>query len=214
MMGSVNAIFVRVYFGGSLRHCGLNWIIIISMAWVGLLKARLRSNEGVRRQLLMMTVGVCGIMLVSVVETAKRWTQEMQFPFTDAAATGRYLTQHNLVTEPIACRLPALCSAILGYIPTPIKLWYPGIDQWGTHMLWDSTYAQSYSLSSEQGFQRAKKSLHDEQGISSFLFVCTGPIENHTELGLTKLWESPQEAWGVTDERFVIYRWRADARNS
>lgn len=214
MIASVNAIFICVYFFQSLRHCGLNWIILISVAWVGLLKTRLRGGDTARTRLLMVTAGLCVITLVNITETSKRWIQEIQLPFTDAAATGRYLTEHNLVSEPIACRLPAMCSAILGHVSSPIKMWYPGIDQWGTHMFWDKRYASSYSWSSEQAFLRAKQAIHNEQGLNSFLFICTAPIENHSQLALTQLWESPRAAWAVTDERFVIYRWRADARNS
>jgi hypothetical protein len=50
MMAGVNAVFVCVYFSHSLRYAGINWIILIALAWVGLLIARLRRGDSGRTQ--------------------------------------------------------------------------------------------------------------------------------------------------------------------
>jgi hypothetical protein len=208
MMASVNAIFVFTYFNQALRHCGLNWVLLVSVAWVSLVKARLRGADSARTQSFLITAMLCGVTLINILGTVERWKSEVKSPFTEAGATARYLTENNLLQEPIACRPAPLCSAILGYLPSSLKLWYPGIDQWGTHMFWDNTYARSFSLSPAKAFLHAKDSLHNVQGHASFLFLSNEAISNSGALGLTKIWESPHNAWLIQDERFMIYRWQ------
>jgi hypothetical protein len=209
MMGSLNAIFVCAYFYHALRHCGLNWIILIAVAWVGLLKNQLRGGAAARLRTLMVTAALGLVTALNMFHTADRWEKEIQLPFTDAKTTAQYLMDNALLREPIACRHAPMCSSMLGYIPTRVRFWYPGIDQWGSHMFWDGAYAFSTSLSAEQAFIRARNSLHNEQGLSSFLFLSTEPLSNPSALGLTKLWETPPRAWAIQDERFAVYRWHA-----
>lgn len=209
MMAGVNAIFVFTYFHQSLRHCGLNWVLLASIAWVGLLKARLRRADSARTQSFLIAVMLCAVTLVNIFSTAERWKKEIQSPFTDAGATARYLTENNLLQEPIACRSAPCCSAILGYISVPTRFWYPGIDQWGTHMYWDRNYTRGFSLSATKAFLRTKDSLHKVQGHAAFLFLSNEEIPDFVALGLTKIWESPRQAWAIGDERFVVYRWQS-----
>jgi hypothetical protein len=209
MMAGVNAVFVFTYFNHSLRHCGINWIILIGVAWVGLLKARQGQIPAARERRFIISLALVAVTLLNISDVTKRWKKEIQYPFTDAGATARYLIDNDLIREPIVCRLAPLCSSILGYIPTPTRFWYPGINQWGTHMFWDRSYALSFSLSVEQGFSRGKDFLRGIEGLSTFLFLSNESISNPGALGLTKIWESPRKAWGIHDERFVVYRWQS-----
>ncbi|MEY4701368.1 MAG: hypothetical protein RL326_1555 [Pseudomonadota bacterium] len=210
MLIGVNSIFVFSYFLGAWRHCGLNWILLIGIAWVGLSKSRLDGWSFARKQTFVITTALIVVTLINIRGSTTRWREEIRRPFTDAGATARYLTESGLIQEPIACRVPPLCSSILGYIPTPVRFWYPGIDQWGTHMFWDRAYAISTSLPADKALVRARNFLHNVQGHGSFLFLSHEPMPNPGALGLTKIWESPQTAWLIRDERFSIYRWQAN----
>ena len=210
MFYGVNYIFVFKYFHSSLRYCGFNWIIFVTAAWLLCLRARKLPSERIQKRISLLTGLLLVITLINLPSVIKYWRRELSLPFTDAGATARYLIESNQLGEPIACTNPPLCTSILGYVSMPVRFWYPGIDQWGTHMFWDSTFAKSVRLDPLQAFLRARHFFYDVEGKDTFLFLSSAPISSPQTLGLTQLWESPTEGWHVTDERFIAYRWRAD----
>lgn len=204
----VNAIFVFKYFHESLRFCGFNWIILVVAAWAGLLSALQRGVHLHPLRQRAITVSLALLTCLNLNGTALSLMKEIVFPYSDAGSTARYLSDSGLLKEPIACSVPPLCSSILGYLPNSTRLWYPGIDQWGTHMFWDLRYARSLSLSPHDAFLRAKNFFQDVEGKDTFIFLSSRPIPSPETLGLETLWESPKEAWIIKDERFTVYRWR------
>jgi hypothetical protein len=208
MVSGVNSIYVFKYFHAAWRYSGLNWIIIIVAAWVGLLALQRRGSDGVRKWVHLITACLLVITLFNISDSAKSWRKEIDRPFSDAGFVAKYLIDSHQLDEAVACTSPPNCSAILGYLPVHKQFWYPGIDQWGTHMFWDRTYMRSCTLSPERALQKAKSFFHDAQGKTTFLFISNRRIPDPQSLYLIKVWESPRASWRVKDEAFTVYRWQ------
>ena len=214
MVAGVNSIFVFKYFGRALRYSGVNWIILIVAVWLSLLRLRGAESPSAQLRARLLSVLVLVITVTNMSDVVGRWFQEHKYPFTDGGAVAQYLIDSNQLQEPIACATPPRCSVILGYLPGHIKFWYPGINDWGSHMFWDRTYAESNRLPAKEAFLSAKKSLHDERRLEKFLFISSQPIPNPDALQLVKVWESQGRAWRIMDENFTVYRWQSDDPNS
>lgn len=212
MIAGVNSLFVFKYFFPVSRYAGLNWLILVVASWVSLLGAqRNGAATGIRGRIKLFSGLLLLVTLLNLPESVARWRREVALPYTDARNAAQYLINMNLLGQPIACSRPPQCSAILGYLPGRTNFWYPGIDQWGTHMLWDHAYVNSLKLAPEEALLRAKKFLHDSEGHKEFLFISNRTISEPQSLGLTRLWETPRSAWFVKDESFTAYRWQEAA---
>lgn len=212
MILGLNAIFVCKYFFLLARYAGLNWLILIVAAWLSL--GRSEYNElplATKLRLRSLSWLLVAITFANLPSSTSRWHKEITRPFTDAEKTAQYLLENDLLQERIACSKPPQCSAVLGYLPAGTKFWYPGIGNWGTHMMWDDLYAKSLKLTPEEALLRAREFLHDSAGHQSFLFLTNRPIAEPESLGLSPVAPQPHGAWFSTDEGFTIYRWNADA---
>ncbi|NBW99385.1 hypothetical protein EBR03_07415 [bacterium] len=203
MLFCVNAIFVFKYFIPMHRFGGFNWLVILVSSWIGLLLAQ-RTNSF--PELSKKVAAFYGLLFVlNFPGTFVAWKNEIQKPFTDAGSTTRFLEENDYLKLPIACFTGDLCSALLVYTPEKIKFWYPGIDDWGTHMFWDKRYKDSLKLSPVEAYQRSQDFFDRSFGETPFLFISHFKLERPEDLGLKLIWESPHQAWMRIDETFYVY---------
>lgn len=205
MFWSVNGIFIFKYFHPAHRYAGFNWILLLVSCWVGLLYGEEEAPNETKKRALQISLFWGVLTLINAPDIVSHWKMEVRHLYTDAGKTAQFLKDSGLVDKPTSCFSDARCSAILGYINQKKRFWYPGQQNWGTHMFWDANYAKSIGISSEEAVTRAHLFFAGERQIKDFVHISVEPIENPERFGLKLVFSDKAEGWSRDDERFYVY---------
>lgn len=149
--------FVFVYYAGH-RHAGLLFLVLTVAVWITRNRSRATGPShppGPRRQrVTSWAKRVClGSLVSSCAVTAIVYWQEVTSPYSGARAAAEFLRREGLTHRTVAGYPDALASAVLPFLPEA-RMWYAGIEDYGTHMNWDARYIANTTVPFELALMR------------------------------------------------------------
>jgi hypothetical protein len=99
----------------------------------------------------------------------------------------------------VAAHPPQVGSAVLPHLEIR-RFFYPGLDDWGSHMLWDQAFVAGSHLPSSLALERAARRFPTERVV----FLVNEPVANAESLRFRLLYRSVPGAF-VPDETYYVY---------
>lgn len=208
-VAGLSYIFACKYFSGA-RHSGLILIAILgAFSLARTSPCVLRDPSPRLRTIMSGTVWLTWALfafclLLSLDATVLAVKKELRLPYSSAKEMGRYLERAAIGSKPIAAHPPPHTSSVLPYLARP-TFYYPGINSWGSFMLWNDQYSNSRWLSNRDAFSRAKEFFSSQQSPSeSFFFLTSNPFAEAEMFGYRLLFKTPGRPI-QGDETFYVY---------
>ena len=195
-------LFSAKYFGGALRHAGVLFVLAISALWQGMNRG---GNSIVWKRMSIFFTLV--IFSVNFRYTVNCWTDEIFKPFTDAEDTAEFITSNGYADSPISCHPAPNCSSVLVRLGTQKNAWYPGLNSWGSFMLWDKNLDIHYLMSVERALTETRKKFFDRSSLKvpMVLFLAPKTVSIPEKDGIELVHVASQSAWRIKDEGFNVY---------
>ena len=210
--GVLEAIFCFKYYSGAPRHSGLLFIWLITVLWINGLPVKPDHSYFSllsRRSLAPLVMWLISAWNLPVV--ASVWELEATGNFSDAHEAAAVLNSAPASGRQVVCWIPRNCMAILPYLSSDQKFWYPLINREGTFDFWDkksnavTEMAINHSIGIDEVLRLLPSHFKNWGKSDGPLFVSTWPIIDPEKFGLKLISPAKKSAWRILDESFWIY---------
>jgi len=209
-VGIISAIFIFKYYSGTPRHSGLFFVWLCACMWM---TAPTPASAGLplfhRRRLAPIAMWMACAWNLPVV--ASVWELEATRNFSDAHEAAKVLNSAPASGRQVVCWIRRNCMAILPYLSSDQKFWYPLINREGTFDFWDkksnavTEMAINHSIGIDEVLRLLPSHFKNWGKSDGPLFVSTWPIIDPEKFGLKLLSPAKKSAWRILDESFWIY---------
>lgn len=182
---------------GSPRHQGFVFLILFFVLWLS------RSLESQARSLLNAAIGalLIGTLVWSTAFSLYKATMDIRLPFSGSKAAARFIHQQGLAELPIAGHRAPHAAAVLPYLPGKKRMWFAGIREYGSYLLWD----QKFFLGDQVSHAEAVSRTREHFGERPHLILLNAMMRSPSGLGYELLYSSPELSVGY-DEEYYLYK--------
>lgn len=185
-------------FPGSPRHHGFIFLVFIVAWWIDR-----EENPERRSRLRPVITGLLMVSLVaSVVAGLFQCYRDFRQPFSGAREMARSIRESGFAELPIASHPAPQTAAVLPYLQRDRKLWFAGIEEYGSYLLWDVKYEQGQNVSFPAAVARARKHFRE----APFLLLLNVEMPQPEEKGFVLLSRTTERPFGYPDEQFWLYK--------
>ncbi|HYK03564.1 MAG TPA: hypothetical protein VE974_17540 [Thermoanaerobaculia bacterium] len=160
----LSVLYGLVWMGG-VRHGGPVLLAVLGALWLAQLERPLRA-EGEVIWL------VAAVLALACVSSVRMWIDDVNQPFSGSKELAEHLKRTGLERQEIAAHRPPHGEAVLPYLLGGKKLYYAGMEQYGSYMLWNAQYNRAYGMYDHQAAELARRHF----GERPFLFLVTRPL--------------------------------------
>ncbi len=164
-------------YGGYLRHAGFLWLAVTAALWF-------EERDPVPRR-----AWLLGVFALAALAGAKagidRSGLDIDAPFSGAHDAAAFLRTLDLDAAVVAAHPPTTGEALLPELPLR-RLYYPGLDAFGSYLPWNRSYLESLTLTPEQSAARARERFPERP----LVFITSRPLADPARWGLTLRYES------------------------
>ncbi|HWW60449.1 MAG TPA: hypothetical protein VN181_03685 [Thermoanaerobaculia bacterium] len=185
-------IYALVWIDG-YRHTGLILLAVIAALWMA------HAYEGNTKWMSRATILLGLSMLYCVIVATRYWAHDVNEPFTGAKEMAVFIRANHLDRYEIAAHLPPMIEPILPYLPGK-RFYYPGLQQNGSYMPWDSYYNSSVRMP----YGMAAADARNRFGRTWLLLVNTR-MGDPEKYGFHLVFTNVQPPFAKTDERYWLY---------
>jgi hypothetical protein len=209
---SLTYIFVFKYAGGEW-HYGLFLIVLVSAHWLAEENGGLaddwrpswlrfaRLPESTARRLAHASLAA-SLFITALYSGQRSWRAEIARPYSGSQEMADFLTSRDLVDRPVAAYRAEAGAAVLAHLPKRF-FYYPGIDDFGSYMLWDTSYSAGRHVPIDAAIARVKRRFPEWRQTGTLLLL-NGELEDPERRGY-RLAHRTAEPWRWKDERFFLY---------
>jgi len=204
-------IFVFKYSGGD-RHYGLLLIVLLVALWVaegeeqaGVAHPVFAAASRLRERSRTATYGVLSLCFgITVLHSALvLWPAEIRQSYSGASDMGNFLRREKLDERPIAAHHAHLGEAVLPYLRTR-AFYYPALESFGSHMLWDRRYMEGTFVTQVEALARIERRFPDWQG-GRLLFLASEEVPNAAARGFRLLHRTAERPFRIPEESYFLY---------
>jgi len=204
-------IFVFKHVGGD-RHYGLLLVTLVAALWLAEIDSscaldavtpsrRERWAEAARSPCYwLLFLSLSFNVVFSVI---KIFPRELREDYSGAEEMGHYLATTGMKAHSVAAHPAYAAEAVLPYLPGT-RFFYPALETWGTHMLWDRHYAESLAVTQEEALALLFRQVPRFR-VERWLLLFNEPVPHAEARGLSLVHRSPGTPWRVPDETFYLY---------
>jgi hypothetical protein len=193
---------------GDVRHHGLYLVVAVAALWIGAHHPLMPGSPG-PPLLVRAAHWALGVSLAASCATAAGvWRQEVTQPYSGAKELASFIRRNDLAGRTIAAHPAPHAEAVLPYLPG-VRLWYLGIEDFGTYMLWDQAYRAGAELPLDRALERADRVPSGPDGA---LLLLSSPLSEQQARRYRLLHASAHVPFGHPDERFYLYAPSTDRR--
>jgi len=182
-------LFTFIWIGG-LRHTGWVLLVLVYALWTA------GRSHGREVAVALLTLS----LFFSVAAFVKMARLDLHFAFSGAEELAGFLREQHLETLPIAAHSQATTSAVAPYLAHP--LWYAGIRQYGTFILWDKATDRGINVPYPVAVAAAGRQFAGRD----YLLLLNVRMPDPAARGFALIHETPGIIIGAKDERFWLYR--------
>ncbi len=185
---------------GSPRHHGFVFLIIIFVLWLARsLESRSRSplNLPIRALLI-------GTLAWSTAFSFYKVAMDIRLPFSGSKAVAAFIQREGLTELPIAGHRAPHAAAVLPYLPGPKRMWFAGIGEYGSYLLWDQEFFLGDQVSHADAVSRTREHFGEHPHLIILNVMMRGPNRRKYEL----IYSSPDLSVGY-DEEYYLYQYPA-----
>jgi hypothetical protein len=191
-----------VYVTG-LRHVGLIALWLVYVMWEDAKRRNgVEPGLGVRGAFGLL---VAASLLTSVATAARTWRLEIESNFSEAADMASFLRDRGLSLAPLAAHPAPLAETVLAQLPKR-TFWYPGIEENGSYMKWDTAYTKGLMLTAEEAVTRVLRHFPADRRP---LLLLNQTLPASALRGYRLVYVTPgnisAHKFPHTDERFFLY---------
>lgn len=200
----LEGLFVLKYVGAT-RHHGLLVVVAVFCLWVageGASWQVIHAASRMRRSVAVATLALLnGSFLVSALLAAQHLYLDTQHAFSGAKEAAAFLGRRDIMGRPIAGHRLSHAEAVLPYLPG-VRLWYLGLERYGTYMPWDVTYRDGDALSYEAAMEKLPPELAQRR---DHLILISEPMPERFALRYKLLYKTERTVFFHRDEVYYVY---------
>jgi len=189
---ALTLIYALVWIDG-YRHSGLILLTVIAALWMA------HAYEGSTKWMARATILVGLSLLYCDLVALRYWTLDVNQPFTGAKEMATFIKANHLDRYEIAAHRPPMLEPILPYLPGK-RFYYPGLQQDGSFMPWDSYYNSSIRMP----YGMAAAEARNRFGRTWLLLVNTR-MRDPEKYGFHLIFTNVQPPFAKMDERYWLY---------
>jgi len=138
-------------------------------------------------------------LLLSVARAGVTYTQEVVLPFSCSREVANFIKRNEMENEIIVAYHSSWGSSVLPYF-SDLEFWYPDVEDFGTFVTWNETYAANQDLDIGEILTRAEK-VHARY----FLFDWEVPYRIARQYHLRLIFQS-DPSFGYGNENYYFYQ--------
>lgn len=182
---------------GSPRHHGFVLLLVFLVLWLARLEgATARGSLHLAVQTLL-----AGTLLCSVFAALYKSRLDVMYPFSGSKATAAFIEKNGLTRLPIAGHSAPRTAAVLPYLPGRKTIWFAGIGEYGSYLLWDQEFHRGQQMTYPEAVARTKQYF----GGKPYLLLLDARMPDPGSNGYRLLYSSPEPIVGYPDESYHLY---------